>query len=58
MKNERKIKRIIRDRHLTSEEAAKYNAIRKKIDSELPELIKRHNERLSKEQKSDKTKGV
>jgi DNA-binding XRE family transcriptional regulator len=39
------MKRIVRDRRLNPEEAAKYNAIRKQVDGELPELIARHHER-------------
>lgn len=39
--------RIIRDRHLTPEEAAKYNAIRDKVAEELPELIARHEARTA-----------
>jgi DNA-binding XRE family transcriptional regulator len=41
------MKRITRDRKLTQEEAAKYKAIRKPVDEELPELIDRHHERLA-----------
>jgi DNA-binding XRE family transcriptional regulator len=37
--------RINRDRRLTPEEAAKYNAIRKDIDAELPDLVSRHHQR-------------
>jgi DNA-binding XRE family transcriptional regulator len=39
------MKRIIRDRRLTPEEAAKYRAIREKVAQELPELVERHHER-------------
>jgi DNA-binding XRE family transcriptional regulator len=41
------MKRITRDRRLTAEEAAKYNAIRKHVDGELPDLIARHHERMA-----------
>ena len=41
------MKRITRDRRLTPEEAAKYNAVREKISEELPELIARHHERMA-----------
>ena len=41
------MKRIIRDRRLTPEEAAKYKAIRAQVAEELPELIQRHHERMA-----------
>jgi hypothetical protein len=41
------VKRIIRDRRLTPEEAAKYNAIREQVAEELPDLIARHQERMT-----------
>ena len=41
------MKRIIRNRRLTSKEAAKYEAIRGQIAEELPELIARHHERTA-----------
>jgi DNA-binding XRE family transcriptional regulator len=41
------MKRIIRDRRLTPEEAAKYKALRERVAEELPELIARHNERMA-----------
>lgn len=41
------MKRIIRDRRLTPDEAAKYKAIREKVAQELPELIAHHHERLA-----------
>lgn len=41
------MKRITRDRPLTSEEASKYNVIRRQIADELPDLIGRHHERLA-----------
>jgi hypothetical protein len=39
------MKRIIRNRPLTPEEAAKYKVIREKVAEELPDLIARHGER-------------
>lgn len=39
------VKRIIRDRKLTSAEAAKYRKVREQVAAELPELIARHHER-------------
>ena len=41
------MKRIIRDRRLTPEEAAKYKTIRAQVAEELPDLIARHHERMS-----------
>jgi DNA-binding XRE family transcriptional regulator len=41
------MKRIIRDRRLTPEEAAKYKAIREQVAGELPDLISRHHERMA-----------
>jgi DNA-binding XRE family transcriptional regulator len=41
------MKRIIRDRRLTPDEAAKYKAIREKVAEELPELVARHHERTA-----------
>ena len=41
------MKRITRDRRLSPEEAAKYQAIRRKVAEELPELIGRHHERMT-----------
>ncbi len=41
------MKRIIRDRRLTSEEAAKYKNIREQIAEELPALIDQHHERMA-----------
>ena len=39
------MRRITRQDRLTPEEAAKFNAIRKKVDDELPRLVRRHHER-------------
>jgi ribosome-binding protein aMBF1 (putative translation factor) len=41
------MKRIIRNRRLTPEEAAKYKAIREQTAEELPDLIARHHERMA-----------
>jgi hypothetical protein len=38
------MKRITRERKLTAEEAARYDAIRKQTDEELPELIERYRQ--------------
>jgi DNA-binding XRE family transcriptional regulator len=40
------MQRITRQRALTPEEAAKFNAIRRKVDDELPRLVERHHERV------------
>jgi hypothetical protein len=41
------MKRIIRIRRLTNEEVAKYRQIRQQVESELPELIQRHYDRIA-----------
>jgi predicted transcriptional regulator len=41
------MKRIIRDRRLNAEEAARNQSVRAKVASELPELISRHDERMA-----------
>ncbi len=41
------MKRIIRDRRLTPDEAAKYKVVREQVARELPELIARHHERMA-----------
>jgi DNA-binding XRE family transcriptional regulator len=41
------MKRIIRDRRLTADEAAKYRQIREQVKAELPELVARHHARES-----------
>jgi hypothetical protein len=41
------MKRITRNRRLTPEEAAKYQAIREQVAEELPDLIARHHERMA-----------
>jgi DNA-binding XRE family transcriptional regulator len=40
------MKRIIRSRRLTPEEAAKYKAVREQVAQELPELVARHHQRM------------
>jgi DNA-binding Xre family transcriptional regulator len=40
------MKRIVRTRRLTPEEAAKYRGIREQVEQELPDLIARHQARL------------
>jgi DNA-binding XRE family transcriptional regulator len=41
------MKRITRDRRLTPDEAAKYQAVREQVAGELPELVARHHERMA-----------
>jgi hypothetical protein len=41
------LKRIVRNRPLTTEEAAKYRQVREEIAAELPELVARHHERMA-----------
>ncbi len=41
------MKRITRNRQLTPEEAAKYQAIREQVAEELPDLVARHQERMA-----------
>lgn len=41
------MKRLIRKRRLTVEEAAKYKAIREQVARELPDLVSRHHERMA-----------
>ena len=41
------MKHVIRDRRLTSDEAAKYKVIREQVAEELPDLIARHHERVA-----------
>lgn len=41
------MKRIIRNRRLTPEEAPKYKTIRAQVVDELPELVRRHQERTA-----------
>jgi len=39
--------RVIRNRRLTPEEAAKYKKIREQVAEELPDLVARHHERMA-----------
>jgi DNA-binding XRE family transcriptional regulator len=41
------MKRIARKRRLTSEEAAKYRAVRQQVAAEVPDLLARHAERTA-----------
>jgi len=41
------MKRIVRNRKVTPEEAAKYKQIRDQVAAELPDLIARHHERMA-----------
>jgi len=41
------MKRVIRDRRLTPEEAAKFKAVREQVAEELPELLARHHDRMA-----------
>ena len=41
------MQRIVRNRRLTPEEAAKYRTIRQRIAEELPELTARHQQWLN-----------
>ena len=41
------MKRITRDRRLTSDEAARYQSVRKQVAEELPELVTRHHARMA-----------
>jgi DNA-binding XRE family transcriptional regulator len=40
-------RRTIRDRRLTPDEAAKYRQVREQVERELPELVARHQERMT-----------
>lgn len=40
------MRRIVRDRRLTPEEATRYNQVRDQIKAELPDLVHRHNQRM------------
>jgi ribosome-binding protein aMBF1 (putative translation factor) len=40
------MKHIIRRRRVTSEEAARYRAIRERVAGELPALVQRHHQRM------------
>lgn len=47
------MKRTTRQRRLTTDEAAKYQAIRERVAEELPELLARHHERVAALDKID-----
>ena len=46
------MKRVTRDRHLTSEEAAKYQSVREKIEEEKPEINARILARMAEKRKA------
>jgi DNA-binding Xre family transcriptional regulator len=48
------MKRIQRDRRLTSDEAAKYKQVRAQVAEELPELVARHHDRMASLDQLDK----
>ncbi|HWB14527.1 MAG TPA: helix-turn-helix transcriptional regulator [Pirellulales bacterium] len=48
------MKRIIRQRRLTDEEAANYRTVREQVAAELPDLVARHHERVAALDKIDK----
>jgi nucleoside 2-deoxyribosyltransferase len=48
------MKRIIRDRHLTSEEAAKYKAVRDQVEAEKPEINARILARMAEKRGGEK----
>lgn len=41
------MKRTTRNRRLTADEAAKYDAVREQVAEELPDLVARHHERMA-----------
>ena len=41
------MRRVVRDRRLTPEEAAKYREVREQVKKELPELIALHHHRIA-----------
>jgi DNA-binding XRE family transcriptional regulator len=41
------MRRITRERKLSEEEAAKYDAVRRQVAGELPELVARHHQRAA-----------
>ena len=41
-----KFRHITRNRRLTPDEVAKYQAVREQVEKELPELIARHHQRM------------
>ncbi len=50
------MKRIVRDRHLTPDEAAKYDAIREQIEQEKPEINARIRAQLAARRKATATR--
>jgi DNA-binding XRE family transcriptional regulator len=48
------MRRIIRDRRLSAEEAEKYRTIRQQVADELPELVTRHHERMAAREQLDR----
>jgi DNA-binding XRE family transcriptional regulator len=48
------MRRIIRDRRLSPEEAEKYRRIRQQVAEELPELVNRHHERVAAREQLDR----
>ena len=47
------LRRVIRDRRLTAEEAERYRKIRQQVADELPELVARHHERMAAHEQLD-----
>ncbi len=41
------LRRVVRNRKLTRQEAAKYRAVREEVAEELPELVGRHQDRIA-----------
>ena len=52
------MKRIIRDRRLTPEEAAKYNKIREQVAADLPDLIAQFHEQMSARDAKQKVQSI
>jgi len=50
------MKRIKRDRHLTPDEAARYNAIRDEIEQEKPEINDQIRKRMAEKRKVTATR--
>ena len=49
----RTMKRVTRDRHLTGEEAAKYDAVREEVEQEKPEINARIRRRMAAKRKAE-----
>lgn len=45
------MKRIVRDRQLAPEEAARYKQVRDQVSAELPDLVQRHHQRMEASEK-------